>query len=175
MTSSVESDQLASSHCLQRQRISGFSRTRVNQHTLINLKRLYHWDVLNWLNSGDLDLIFKVTVLFWGKTAWIYCLLNWWISLGQTCIDSSLGQCEDLLRFLGPWPHFQVMPLNMLDMGVHPFPLKTKFIRWWDNNSCVFSRKIRYIFIRVVLFWNIATFVNLKVLSKFVGPDWFVH
>ena len=73
----------------------------------IKLAGLYHWDILkSSLYFGDLDLIFKVTVLERlsdcnrKKKKKIVCtLLNLWLDSGQTSIHTSPGLCEELVRF----------------------------------------------------------------------------
>ena len=63
----------------------------------------------SWLDFGDLGPIFKVTATFfnvWNFVSGRY-LLNQWTDFDQTCIDTMLGGCEELVRFWWPWPNFQ--------------------------------------------------------------------
>ena len=63
----------------------------------------------SWLDFGDLGPIFKVTATFfnvWNFVSGRY-LLNQWTDFDQTCIDTMLGGCEELIRFWWPWPNFQ--------------------------------------------------------------------
>ena len=75
-----------------------------------NLHRYNLWEgVKSWLDFGDLDLIFKVTATFcnvWNFVSGCY-LLNQWTYFDQTCIDTLLGGCEELIRFWWPWLNFQ--------------------------------------------------------------------
>ena len=50
---------------------------------------------------GDLDLIFKVTATFCNVGNFVSgrYLLNQWIDFDQTCIDTMLGGCKELIRF----------------------------------------------------------------------------
>ena len=55
----------------------------------------------DWLDFGDLDLIFKVTATFCNVGNFVSggFLLNQWTYFDQTCIDTMLGGCEELIRF----------------------------------------------------------------------------
>ena len=50
---------------------------------------------------GDLDLIFKVTATFRYVRNFVSLryLMNQWTDLDQTCTDTMLGGCEELIRF----------------------------------------------------------------------------
>ena len=65
------------------------------------LVQIYHWEMQkNWIDFGDLDLIFKVAG---GQRMLIYALspvylLNGWMDFNQTCImrlhEYMIGRCK---------------------------------------------------------------------------------
>ena len=77
---------------------------------LTKLAQIHYWEGgTSWLDFGDLDSISKVTATFfnvWNFVCVRY-LMNQWADLDQTCTDTMLGGCEELIRFWWPWPNFQ--------------------------------------------------------------------
>ena len=73
----------------------------------------HHWDGgMKWLDIGDLDIIFKVTLAPWNsnfdrKSLCAHYLLNQWLEFYQTSTNTSLGHRKEVIRFWWPWPHFQ--------------------------------------------------------------------
>ena len=77
---------------------------------LAKLTQIYHWEGEKcWLDFGDLDPIFKVTLglrLLENGLSAAY-LLKEWIDFNQTCTSILPGHVKDLIRFWWPWLHFQ--------------------------------------------------------------------
>ena len=56
----------------------------------------------SWLDFGDLDIIFKVTMTQWNVQirGLVSYALNQWMEINQTCLDIFLGVGEDWIIFL---------------------------------------------------------------------------
>ena len=83
---------------------------RTDGRILTRLAQIHCWEGrTSWLDFGDLGTIFKVTATFfnvWNFVSMRY-LMNQWTDLDQTCTDTLLGRCEELVRFCWPWLNFQ--------------------------------------------------------------------
>ena len=84
--------------------------SRINGWILTKHVHLYCCDIeKNFLDFGDLYPIFKITqglrLLKNGLDA--PYLQNEWMDFDQTCTTILLWHEKELIRFLGPWPHFQ--------------------------------------------------------------------
>ena len=103
-----------------------------NKWIFTKLSELYWCDMKkNWLDFGDLDPIFKVTVglrlLEIGIPA--PCLQNELMDFGQTCAAILLRQGQELIRFWWPWPHIQGhRRLRLLENGFSAPYLQNKMM-----------------------------------------------
>ena len=84
-----------------------------NGWILTKLAYTHYWEGgKKWLDFGDLDLIFKVTLAlkfsnFDQKSLSAPYLLNQMRDSGQTSNIVTFGWLKDLIRFWWPWPNFQ--------------------------------------------------------------------
>ena len=84
-----------------------------NKWILTKLAKTYYLEGGNWLDFGDLDLIFKVTPALWNfqiltpKSLSASYLLNQMTDFSQTSFIVTLGSFKDLIRFWWPWLNFQ--------------------------------------------------------------------
>ena len=85
----------------------------INRWNLTKLAQIYYWDWgKKWLDFGELDLIFKVTLALWNSNfdrKRLVCKLYLEPSLDvyQTITDTLLGHWKEVIRFLWPLSHFQ--------------------------------------------------------------------
>ena len=82
-----------------------YDLSRTNQWIFIRTARKYHWVMLKWWKDfGEFDLTFKVIVLkrrsnMNQNRLCVARLLNRWIDLGWTCIDTSQREKTYILTY----------------------------------------------------------------------------
>ena len=84
----------------------------------------------NWLDFGDLDLIFKVILRLLKNGLSAPCLLKEWVDFDQTCTSIFLWQEKELIRFGDLDPIFKVTgELILLESGFSTASLQNE---WMD-------------------------------------------